>query len=905
MAQVPAVSVDHPGDGVTTIFGFDFPYQKADEIFVTVDDVPVAYVFTAGSAFSVEVVPAPALGTTVTIYRSTLAYVPLHEFDSGVPFLPRYVDENNRQLLYAVQEGISYSKDVSDEALLAAQNALGVANDIDAKAQQALDLASGVDDKASQALAQSTQAQTVAAAADEKAQEALDLVQQAGVASFNGRTGAVIPVAGDYDAAQVKRGAGTVEASLAALEAAVAVPVAQPNRFINGSMRINQRMGDIVEFGAKQIANHPFRWASDTPAFMRPDGSYEDRAFKWGVTLDRWLVYMNENAATGGTGYIEQVKCIDAPLWVAGTNYGEGAVVRAPAGLYGAGYVYRCVAPHTAAGWNADVKTPTAPGNWQQLPARWALYGIYETDPALQNKYALHWVQLTGSTSPIYLAQFILGTDWVKSGKYSMSFLAKNRAGADVPTRAHVIQSRGAGQPANVSTSVTQPITGTAQRFVHEVMLQDSTTGIESGINGNNRLACVKARVAFPNVGQTFDLLITDIQFQEGGATVLTPPSYVEDLHACQAYYRASGPMWYAARNSSYVADAVAGTPQYNVIDYQNIWDRYGRILNAGNGQSVNWGGTNRAYPNNEREITGSGKSRAMVERLAKAHPQLETVTTPGMIRPPTVRVYDVIGGCEGYGTYNNRFKAALKFDGTGAGASARPFAQRSLCKIAVFGATTGRFDFQSQNFYEADLFEDVSTSRTVPGGQDAIGSSFLTLFGGYRYDWVWKQSTTGTDVYYLTTGNTTYYKNGAGSLIALPNWSAGAKAIGDVVRVAGTDRVYECTVAHTDTTAPTETSMNWRPYGRITMPYNIKLDGTLLGRANIAAPGALTGNQWWFGDNDSLGFSTLYVRMNSAPPSPGSATGRVTVQSYDNNPDILENILFHWIADAEILTNL
>lgn len=120
MAQVPNVDVEFDGDGVTTIFDFNFPYQKETEIFVTVDGVQVPYVWVAGSTASVQVVPAPALGTKVRIYRSTMAYVPLHLFAAGVPFLPRYVDENSKQLLYCLQEGISEFGDAlaqSTEAL--------------------------------------------------------------------------------------------------------------------------------------------------------------------------------------------------------------------------------------------------------------------------------------------------------------------------------------------------------------------------------------------------------------------------------------------------------------------------------------------------------------------------------------------------------------------------------------------------------------------------------------------------------------------------------------------------------------------------------------------------------------------------------------------------------------------
>lgn len=136
MAQVPHVSVDFDGDSVRTVFDFDFPYRVPAEIFVTVDKVAVPYTFVAGSTHSVEVRPAPVLGTKVRIYRSTLAYTPLHVFDAGVPFLPRYVDDNNRQLLYAVQEAISSTAGTAEEAL-------AVAEDAKETAQEALDAING------------------------------------------------------------------------------------------------------------------------------------------------------------------------------------------------------------------------------------------------------------------------------------------------------------------------------------------------------------------------------------------------------------------------------------------------------------------------------------------------------------------------------------------------------------------------------------------------------------------------------------------------------------------------------------------------------------------------------------------------------------------------------------------
>lgn len=127
MAQVPHTEVFMDGDGVTTIFDFDFPYQNKNEVFVSVNGVDTPYVWLAGSEYSVQVTPAPALGTKLRIYRSTMAYVPLHVFDAGVPFLPRYVDENNRQLLFAAQEAINATAGTASQALAVAEEAKDIA----------------------------------------------------------------------------------------------------------------------------------------------------------------------------------------------------------------------------------------------------------------------------------------------------------------------------------------------------------------------------------------------------------------------------------------------------------------------------------------------------------------------------------------------------------------------------------------------------------------------------------------------------------------------------------------------------------------------------------------------------------------------------------------------------------
>jgi alpha-tubulin suppressor-like RCC1 family protein len=228
MAQVPNVDVEFDGDGVTSILDFDFPYQKQSEIFVSVDGVNVAYTWLAGNTHSVQVLPAPALGTRVRIYRSTLAYVPLHVFAAGVPFLPRYVDENNRQMLYVVQEGIDTSNTaaadaqeaiatadaatlVADQALVNSQTAISTADQAVVTANAAVVTANEADANADQAVVTANEAKAQAAAADGKADDAVEKAEAAVVTANDAKVTAEA-IADTADAAFLAAGNAVVTA---------------------------------------------------------------------------------------------------------------------------------------------------------------------------------------------------------------------------------------------------------------------------------------------------------------------------------------------------------------------------------------------------------------------------------------------------------------------------------------------------------------------------------------------------------------------------------------------------------------------------------------------------------------------------------------------------------------------
>lgn len=313
------------GDGSTTQFGVTFPYMAQVHVYAEVDGVPVPRTFIGPS--TVQITPAPAAGSVVLLYRQTDIDNLNYEFQLGAAFLPPYIDSNNKQLLYSVQESDTTARDATaaaadagaradlatatansalataGTALSQSSTALSTANSAAAEASQAATDAAAAESSASAAQSAASAAQTAATAAqtaassalttaqtadtkatkaaadaaaalstagtanstanaanatagtalstantaaanastalstangidakatlalstaiaaDAKADEALAALGEAGVASWNGRSGIVTPQAGDYSAAEVSRGVSNVDADLTALEA--------------------------------------------------------------------------------------------------------------------------------------------------------------------------------------------------------------------------------------------------------------------------------------------------------------------------------------------------------------------------------------------------------------------------------------------------------------------------------------------------------------------------------------------------------------------------------------------------------------------------------------------------------------------------------------------------------------
>lgn len=127
MAQVPATSYESTSLGDVAEFTIPFPFLSRAEVFVTVDGAQSAFTWINDGL--IQLPEIPELGAIVRRYRSTAAYVPLHQFSQGVPFLPRYVDRDFTQTLYAVQESVNDTAGTAALAMDTAEVALDTAQD--------------------------------------------------------------------------------------------------------------------------------------------------------------------------------------------------------------------------------------------------------------------------------------------------------------------------------------------------------------------------------------------------------------------------------------------------------------------------------------------------------------------------------------------------------------------------------------------------------------------------------------------------------------------------------------------------------------------------------------------------------------------------------------------------------
>jgi parallel beta-helix repeat protein len=122
---------------VETVFGFGWPYLLPSDLLVTLNGVAVTTVLASPN--QVVINPAPAAGVIIRIYRNTPAQNPTYLFATGIPMLPKYIDGNNKQLLYALQEGLlqfAQTQATANEALARATAAQAAAAAAAASAAQ-------------------------------------------------------------------------------------------------------------------------------------------------------------------------------------------------------------------------------------------------------------------------------------------------------------------------------------------------------------------------------------------------------------------------------------------------------------------------------------------------------------------------------------------------------------------------------------------------------------------------------------------------------------------------------------------------------------------------------------------------------------------------------------------------
>lgn len=124
MAQTNQTDYTYVASGSPN-FLVPFPYLSTSEVEVTVDGAPAGVIWTALN--SVQLTPTPAVGAVVRVRRNTDARAVRNDFSAGAPFSPRNINENNEQLLYAVEETVNETAGTAADALETAQAAQAVA----------------------------------------------------------------------------------------------------------------------------------------------------------------------------------------------------------------------------------------------------------------------------------------------------------------------------------------------------------------------------------------------------------------------------------------------------------------------------------------------------------------------------------------------------------------------------------------------------------------------------------------------------------------------------------------------------------------------------------------------------------------------------------------------------------
>lgn len=115
--------VQYAGNGTETNFSVTFPYLDKSHIVVKVDGSPVA--FTWNNSTTVNITPAPGVGTVVDLRRDTPAITPVVDFTDGSIVTEDQLDTNARQALFVSQEAQDISADAMVRDATGSWNATG------------------------------------------------------------------------------------------------------------------------------------------------------------------------------------------------------------------------------------------------------------------------------------------------------------------------------------------------------------------------------------------------------------------------------------------------------------------------------------------------------------------------------------------------------------------------------------------------------------------------------------------------------------------------------------------------------------------------------------------------------------------------------------------------------------
>lgn len=103
--------VEPLGDGETISFGVPFSFIKQSDVKVLVNNVPIED-FTWTSPNTIEILPAPAQGVRVRIYRSTEKEQRIVDFADGSVVDEYLLDEMSKQLFFIAQESFDLLSNV-------------------------------------------------------------------------------------------------------------------------------------------------------------------------------------------------------------------------------------------------------------------------------------------------------------------------------------------------------------------------------------------------------------------------------------------------------------------------------------------------------------------------------------------------------------------------------------------------------------------------------------------------------------------------------------------------------------------------------------------------------------------------------------------------------------------------